>query len=233
MAIFFIGFFLFPLSKLLLVGASGEQGWAAYGLVLTEPRYWRSLLSTALLAALVTVTTLFISGIAGVFLARHQFRGHALLTALLTLPLAFPGVVIGFMIIMLGGRQGVVPKATEWLTGEPIVFAYSMVGLFVGYIYFSIPRTILTILAAAEKLDPKLEEAARSLGANSLTLVVKIIVPALQPALLADLHRIYLTGQYRYGSGSFILARLCDLGGAGDGTQHRWQHRRSCCVTVE
>lgn len=205
MVIFFVGFFLFPLSKLLLVGASGEQGWAAYGLALMEPRYWRSLLSTALLAALVTITTLCISGIAGVFLARHQFKGHALLTALLTLPLAFPGVVIGFMIIMLGGRQGVVPKATEWLTGEPMVFAYSMVGLFVGYIYFSIPRTILTILAAAEKLDPKLEEAARSLGANSLTVVLKIIVPALQPALLAAGAICFATAMGAFGT-AFTLA---------------------------
>ena len=88
-----------------------------------------------------------------------------MLTALLTLPLAFPGVVIGFMVIMLAGRQGLIPDITEALIGEQLVFAYSMAGLFMGYVYFSIPRTILTVMAAAEKLDPRLEEAARSLGA--------------------------------------------------------------------
>jgi putative spermidine/putrescine transport system permease protein len=71
------------------------------------------------------------------------------------------------------------------LFGERVVFAYSLAGLFVGYVYFSIPRTILTIMAAAEKLDARLEEAARSLGANSWYIVRDVIVPALKPALIA------------------------------------------------
>ena len=44
--------------------------------------------------------------IAGLFLQRHRFPGRAVLVALLTFPLAFPGVVVGFMIILLAGRQG-------------------------------------------------------------------------------------------------------------------------------
>jgi putative spermidine/putrescine transport system permease protein len=148
-AVVFIAFFLFPLAHLFLIGGSGKTGWAAYGAVLTESRYLTSLVSTVTLAGVTTVCTLLISGIAGVFLSRHRFRGREVLTALLTLPLAFPGVVIGFMVIMLAGRQGLIPDITDALFGERIVFAYSMVGLFVGYLYFSIPRTILTVMAAA------------------------------------------------------------------------------------
>ena len=54
----------------------------------------------------------------GVFLQRHEFRGRSLLVALLTLPLAFPGVVIGFMVIMLAGRQGLIGDLTAVVTGE-------------------------------------------------------------------------------------------------------------------
>ena len=79
----------------------GARGWGAYTAVLTDPQYLRSLVSTVALAAATTVATLFISGITGVFLTRARFHGRALLAALLTLPLAFPGVVIGFMVIML------------------------------------------------------------------------------------------------------------------------------------
>ena len=105
--------------------------------MLTEARYASSLVSTVVLATATTVVTLLISGIAGVFLTRNRFTGRELLTALLTLPLAFPGVVIGFMVIMLAGRQGLIPDITDALFGERVVFAYSMAGLFVGYLYFS------------------------------------------------------------------------------------------------
>lgn len=204
-AIVLLAFFLLPLARLFVIGGSGSSGWAAYAAAFSDARYLRSLVSTVLLSASVTGVTLLISGIAGVFLARHRFAGHALLTAMLTLPLAFPGVVIGFMIIMLGGRQGLVPQITEWLTGERLVFAYSMFGLFLGYIYFSIPRTILTVMAAAEKLDPRLEEAARSLGARPLQVVLHVMVPALRPALLAAGAICFATAMGAFGT-AFTLA---------------------------
>lgn len=204
-AIFFIAFFLLPLGRLFLISGSGPQGWGAYADALLEARYWRSLLSTVLLAAATTVATLVISGIAGVFLARNRFPGRDVLTAMLTLPLAFPGVVIGFMIIMLGGRQGLVPEITDFLGLGRAVFAYSIVGLFIGYVYFSIPRTILTVMAAAEKLDPRVEEAARSLGAGPLRVVFDVIVPALRPALLAAGAICFATAMGAFGT-AFTLA---------------------------
>lgn len=204
-AVVFVAFFLLPLGNLFLIGASGKAGWAAYASVLTEPRYLSSLVSTVLLAAATTLATLVISGIAGVFLTRNRFRGRAVLTALLTLPLAFPGVVIGFMVIMLAGRQGLIPEITDKLFGERIVFAYSMLGLFIGYLYFSIPRTILTVMAAAEKLDPRLEEAARSLGASPLRVVRDVLLPGLRPALLAAGAICFATAMGAFGT-AFTLA---------------------------
>jgi putative spermidine/putrescine transport system permease protein len=201
----FVAFFLLPLANLFMIGGSGALGWAAYAAVLTEPRYLSSLVSTVVLAAATTVATLLVSGISGVFLTRNRFRGRETLTALLTLPLAFPGVVIGFMVIMLAGRQGLIPDITEALTGERLVFAYSMAGLFVGYLYFSIPRTILTVMAAAEKLDPRVEEAARSLGAGPLRVTRDVIVPALRPALLAAGAICFATAMGAFGT-AFTLA---------------------------
>jgi len=157
-----------------------------------------------------TIATLVISGIAGVFLTRNRFPGRALITALLTLPLAFPGVVIGFMVIMLAGRQGLIPEVTDRLFGERLVFAYSMGGLFLGYLYFSIPRTILTVMAAAEKLDPRLEEAARSLGAGPFRVVLDVIVPALRPALLSAGAICFATAMGAFGT-AFTLATRIDV----------------------
>jgi putative spermidine/putrescine transport system permease protein len=204
-AVVFIAFFLLPLAHLFLIGGTGRLGWAAYAAVLTEPRYRSSLMATIALAAATTAATLLVSGVSGVFLSRHRFRGRDVLTALLTLPLAFPGVVIGFMVIMLAGRQGLIPDITEAISGERVVFAYSMAGLFLGYLYFSIPRTILTVMAAAEKLDPRLEEAARSLGAGPLRVVRDVIVPALRPALAAAGAICFATAMGAFGT-AFTLA---------------------------
>jgi putative spermidine/putrescine transport system permease protein len=207
-AIVFAAFFLIPLARLFAIGGSGALGWAAYSAAFTEPRYLTSLLSTVALSAAVTAVTLVASGLAGVFLQRNRFRGRSLLTAMLTLPLAFPGVVIGFMVIMLAGRQGLIPAITEALTGERLVFAYSMAGLFVGYVYFSIPRTILTVMAAAEKLDPRIEEAARSLGAGRWRVVRDVIVPGLKPAFLSAGAICFATAMGAFGTAFTLATRI-------------------------
>jgi len=206
--IVFAAFFLLPLAQLFIIGAGGKDGLAAYAAIVTDRNYRASLFATLLLSAGVTLATLAISAIAGVFLSRNRFPFRKALVSMLTLPLAFPGVVIGFMVIMLAGRQGLVGDFTQWLTGEKLVFAYSMAGLFMGYVYFSIPRTILTLMAAAEKLDPRLEEAARSLGASPLRVVKDVIVPGLKPAFLAAGAICFATAMGAFGTAFTLATRI-------------------------
>jgi putative spermidine/putrescine transport system permease protein len=206
--IFFAAFFLLPMARLFLIGGSGKLGWAAYVGIVTDGHYLRSLLSTLGVAAATTAATLLISGVAGLFLQRHRFPGNAALVALLTFPLAFPGVVIGFMVIMLAGRQGLIGDLSHALVGEKLAFAYSMAGLFMGYVYFSIPRVILTIMAAAEKLDPHLEEAARSLGASPWQVVRDVIIPGLRPAFLASGAICFATAVGAFGTAFTLATRI-------------------------
>ena len=153
---------------------------------------------------------LIVSTTAGLFLVRNIFPGREIVLSILTFPLAFPGVVIGFLIIMLAGRQGLIGKVTNGLFGEKTVFAYSILGLFFGYLYFSIPRVILTIMAAAEKLDKSLEEAAKSLGAPPYSIVVDIIIPALKPGLIASGAICFATSMGAFGT-AFTLATNIDV----------------------
>lgn len=201
----FAAFWLLPMARLIAVGASGEMGIAAYWAVITNERYFSSLVSTVALSTAVTGVTLIVSGIAGLFLQRNRFAGRTVLIAMLTFPLAFPGVVVGFMVILLVGRQGLVGDVTEWLFKDKLVLAYSMAGLFLGYLYFSIPRVILTIMAAAEKLNPALEEAARSLGASPWQVVRDVIIPGLKPALISSSAICFATSMGAFGT-AFTLA---------------------------
>lgn len=203
-------FFALPMARLVLTGAEGPQGFAGYFAILTEPRFRASLINTVLLAAATTIATLVISTIAGLFLQRHRFPGREVLIAMLTFPLAFPGVVVGFMMILLAGRQGVIGELALKLTGEKIVFAYSIYGLFLGYLYFSIPRVILTIMAAIQKLDRGLEDAARSLGAGPWAVQRDVVLPALGPAFVASGAIAFATAMGAFGT-AFTLATNIDV----------------------
>ena len=208
-------FLILPLAQLILVslekGSIADGTFAAtYREMLTTPRYLSSLLATVILSVSVTLATLAISTLCGLLLARNRFVGRELLTALLTFPLVFPGVVVGFMVIMLGGRQGLLAYTTMALDAGRVTFAYSMTGLFVGYLYFSIPRVLLTVMAAIEKLDGALEEAARSLGASPLTVLKDIILPALMPAFLASGAVCFATAMGAFGT-AFTLATDIDV----------------------
>jgi len=208
--IIFAAFFILPMIRLALETLQGPQGFGVYFTMLTTVRYLKTLFYTVALSLGVTIVTLAISGICGVFLQRNNFFGKSILIAMLTLPLAFPGVVVGFMIILLVGRQGLVGSISQAVMGEKLVFAYSMTGLFLGYLYFSIPRVITTVMAAAEKIDVNLEEAARSLGASTWAITKDILIPALTPGLISSGAICFATSMGAFGT-AFTLATDIDV----------------------
>ena len=204
-----VAFWLLPLVHLFILGGRSTEGGASgYWQVLSSAQYLGSLAQTCVLAMVVTLAALVVGGISGVFLARQRFFGRSALVALLTFPLAFPGVVVGFLVILLAGRQGIFAALGLELAGERWIFAYSLIGLFIGYLYFSIPRVILTVMAAAESLDPSLEEAARSLGAGHWRVVCDVIVPGLAPALVSCGAICFATSMGAFGTAFTLGTRL-------------------------
>ncbi|WP_428243501.1 ABC transporter permease [Gynuella sp.] len=198
-----VTFFVLPMMMLLWLSIS-EQG-ISYWYILTKPIYLESLWSTLWLSVTVTLASLTIATVVGLFLTRHEFPGKAILVAMLGFPLVFPGVVIGFFVIMLAGRQGLFAELGLALAGERWTFAYSISGLFVGYLYFSIPRVVLTVMGAAEKLDLNLIEAGRSLGANRWQMLRDITLPALMPGLISSGSICFATSMGAFGT-AFTLA---------------------------
>ena len=192
--------------RLFLASGEGDAGWAVYLDILRKPRYLNTLILTVLVSLATTFAALAVSTTAGMFLVRNRFRGRGSLLAVLTLPLAFPGVVIGFLIILLGGRQGLINQ----ITPGHVVFAYSALGLFLGYLYFSIPRVLLTVMAAAEKLDPALEEAARTMVATPYSVMKDVIIPGLMPSLIASGAIAFATAMGAFGT-AFTLATNIDV----------------------
>lgn len=200
---FFAAFWLLPIVRLIALPAN--KGWQTYFVVLTEAKYLTSLLNTLLLSLAVTALTLVLGAAVGIFLARTRFIGRRVLISLLTLPLSFPGVIIGFFVILLGGRQGAIVTLADSLGLGRWTFAYGLVGLFLAYLYFSLPRAIASYAAAAEAMDRALEEAARSLGASRWHIIRDVWLPELAPTTLACGAIVFATAMGAFGT-AFTLA---------------------------
>jgi len=200
---FFAAFWLLPVAR--LVNLPAQRGWQAYFVVLTNPRYLESLLNTLVLSIVVTLITLVLGAAVGLYLARRQFAGRQVLLSLLTLPLSFPGVIVGFFVILLGGRQGPIADLTAALGMGRITFAYGAFGLLLAYIYFSLPRAVASYTAAAEAMDTSLEEAARALGATRYNIVRDVWIPQLMPTTVACGAIIFATAMGAFGT-AFTLS---------------------------
>ncbi|APW36855.1 ABC transporter permease [Rhodoferax koreense] len=202
-AAFFTAFWLLPVVQLIVLPS--RTGASTYFAVLGNPRYLQSLLQTVGLSIVVTLATLLLGAAVGITLARYRFRGRQLLLSLLTLPLSFPGVIVGFFMILLGGRQGLVADLSEAMGWGRTTFAYGLTGLFLAYLYFSLPRAIATYTAAAGAMDAQLEEAARSLGASRWRVARDVWLPELGPTTLACGAIVFATAMGAFGT-AFTLA---------------------------
>lgn len=115
-------------------------------------------------------------------MAKKQFIGKSLLESLIHLPLVLPPVVIGYLLLIVMGRQGVVG---EWLYDVfGIVFSFSWKGAVLACIVVSLPLMVRSIRLSIETVDSKLEEAAATLGASPLKVFFTITLPLMLPGII-------------------------------------------------
>ena len=205
-AAFFAAFWLLPAAKLLTLPASA--GWQTYFIVLTDGKYFGILLDTLLLSLLTTMATLLLGAAVGLVLARCRVPAKALLLSLLTLPLSFPGVIIGFFVILSGGRQGVLANLTNMLGLGRVTFAYGLLGIFLAYLYFSLPRAIANYHAAALAMDGALEEAARTLGASRWRIARDVWWPQFLPTTIGNGAIVFATAMGAFGTAFTLSTRF-------------------------
>lgn len=151
------------------------------------PRYRHALFwSLELSLAVAAGSTIICLAPARLF-TRYQFRGKRLMRGILILPMTFAGMIVGFLMIILLGRTGFIPQLLERLTGHPFLsgVGYQFPGLILAYLYFEIPRATLTLESALRKLDSRLEQAARSLGAGRWQVLRMVVLPVIRPALVS------------------------------------------------
>ena len=148
----------------------GEAGWVALKLSL-----WVSSLATILALPLA----IWVAWL----LARRQFFGHAILNALVHLPLVLPPVVTGYALLLLFGRNGPIGQVLEQTLG--LVLAFRWPGAVLAAMVMAFPLMVRAIRLAIEAVDPKLEAAAETLGASRPAVFATVTLPLILPGVLA------------------------------------------------
>lgn len=118
-------------------------------------------------------------------LSRRRFPGHALLNAVVHLPLVLPPVVVGYLLLVLLGREGAIGALLfDWFG---VTLAFRWQGAVVAAAVMGFPLMVRAIRLSFEAVDRGLEQAARTLGAGPLDVFTTITLPLVAPGLLAGM----------------------------------------------
>jgi molybdate transport system permease protein len=134
-------------------------------------------------AALATLAGLGPAIAVAALLARRRFWGHALVNAVVHLPLVLPPVVTGYLLLRLFGTRGPIGG---WLADTlGVVLAFRWTGAVVAAAVMGFPLMVRAIRTSIESVDPRLEEAAATLGAAPAWRLLTITLPLAVPGILA------------------------------------------------
>jgi molybdate transport system permease protein len=153
-----------------MLEALSPEEWSAVALSL-RVSFWATLLSLPL----------------GIFvayaLARWEFWGRQILNGLVHLPLILPPVVTGYLLLITFGRKGAIGQFLDQWFG--IVLAFRWTGAALAAAVMAFPLMVRAIRLAIEAVDPRLEEAAGTLGASRPWVFVTVTLPLILPGVIA------------------------------------------------
>jgi len=173
--LFLIYFFFYPLTRILNLTFSPATFTNPNNLLITR----NSLLFTFYQATLSTLLTFLLGIPSAILFSRFDFRGKSLLRALTAVPFMLPTVVVASSFNALFGNHG-------WLNVERLTFNVSpFLLILAAHVFYNTTIVIRIVGNALSRLDPKLEQAARSLGADTFRVWKNVTLPLLRPSLLA------------------------------------------------
>lgn len=211
---------LIPLAAAFIKTAG--MSWEDFRAAVASPRVlasYRLSFGVSLLAAGVNAVFGFI--VAWV-LVRYSFPGKRVVDALVDLPFALPTAVAGIALTAIYSKNGwagqwldplwtsfvarlakLVPWIdwADWLGGK---IAFDRPGIFIALTFIGLPFVVRTLQPVMEELEPELEEAAATLGANRWQTMTRVIFPEILPALITGFAMAFARAVGEYGSVVFI-----------------------------
>jgi sulfate transport system permease protein len=206
-----LGFTLLYLSLVVLIPLSAVF---IKSFDLTIAQFWQTVSSPRVLASFrlsfgAAFAAALVNSVFGLLVAwvlvRYTFPGRKLLDALVDLPFALPTAVAGIALTSLYAANG-------WIGGllEPlgIKVAFTPLGVLVALVFIGLPFVVRTVQPVLEDLEPEIEDAAATLGADRWQAFARVIFPALLPALITGFALAFARALGEYGSVIFIAGNM-------------------------
>ncbi len=173
-----------------------------------DPTYLQIFFNSVLYSLITAVVCLVLSIPIALWIATRPPKWRTLLVFLVTIPFWTSLLIRTYAFVIILNDNGPINGALGGLgiISEPISMLYTPFATIVGLVYSFLPFMILPIYASAERFDFRLAEAAYDLGAAKLTVLRRIVLPAVRPGVIAGFILVFIPAL-----GSYLAPEL--LGG--------------------
>ena len=194
---------LLPLSALVAKGAGMD--WQRFVAVVTDPRAvasYKLSFGASLVAASINIVFGFIVAWT---LVRYRFPGRRFIDAIIDMPFALPTAVSGLALSAVFAANG---WLGQYLEPYGIKVVYAPLGITIALTLIGMPFVVRTVQPALEELPRDVEEAAATLGASPAYTFLRVILPAVLPAMLTGFTLAFARAVGEYGSITFIAGNI-------------------------
>ncbi|MBS0224121.1 MAG: sulfate ABC transporter permease subunit CysT [Proteobacteria bacterium] len=194
---------LIPLA--VLVARASGLGFDGIWRVATTPRVLAALEVSFVTSALAALVNAVFGMIVAWVLTRYRFPGRQVLDAAVDLPFALPTAVAGIALAALYAPNGWIGALFQpW----GIRIAYTPLGIFIALVFIGLPFVVRTVQPVLQDFDREIEEASATLGATRRQTFLRVVLPALSPALLTGIALAFARAVGEYGSVIFIAGNM-------------------------
>jgi sulfate transport system permease protein len=181
-----------------LIAKSDTGGLSAFWREIKNPEAVAAIKLTLIVSAIVVVVNAFFGTIVAWVLVRDEFPGKRVVNALIDLPFALPTIVAGVVLLALYGKGSPI--------GVNVAFTRTAVGL--ALLFVTLPFVVRSVQPVLIELDTSMEEAASSLGARPRTVLWRIVLPTLAPAIISGVALSFARAIGEFGSLVLITGNL-------------------------
>jgi sulfate/thiosulfate transport system permease protein len=187
---------LLPVAALLAKSSSG--GASAFWREISNPEALAAIKLTLVASSIVVAVNAIFGTLIAWVLVRDEFPGKRVVNALIDLPFALPTIVAGVVLLALYGKDSPV--------GVDVAFTRASIGL--ALLFVTLPFVVRSVQPVLLELDISMEEAAASLGAKPLTVLRRIVLPSLAPAIISGVALSFARAVGEFGSLVLITGNL-------------------------